>query len=216
MKEKLAFIVLLLLSTTIFVSAQEMRKYEIGADVSYGISLANGNSNHYGITLFGGYKLTDHIVCGVGVNYGNFQNRLLYSGIEGVLIQTERYHSIRPCFYGKYVFAPFKKWSPYVGVKVGYGAFLNSQISFGVPVGYNYMNINPDDYAYLKDYDHSLGISGNIYSSIDLGGSRRIGERGSRISFGVSIEVQPIQFQYIERIESRTAFTVGPYIGFSF
>lgn len=198
------------------VSAQDVRKYEIGAEASYGISIAKSNSNHVGINLFGGYKPTDNITCGIGINYGNFQNRLLYSGIEGVFIQTDRYHSIRPYLYGKYHFTPFKKWSPYAGVKVGYGAFLNSKISFGIPVGYKYMNINPDDYAYLKDLDHSLGISGNIYSSLDLGVSRKIGEKGSRISFGVALELQPIKFHYLDKTESRTAFTVGPYIGFSF
>ena len=67
------------------LSAQEIRKFEIGADATYGISLKKLEANRYGFDLFGGYKVNDRFSAGAGVNYTSYMSRLLPSGIENVM-----------------------------------------------------------------------------------------------------------------------------------
>lgn len=216
MKTKITLVVFCFLSMITAVSAQEKRNYEIGINASYGFSLINSGFNHVGFDLYGGFKPTDHIAFGAGINYSLFQSHILPSGIEAVFVQTDNYHSIRPYIYGKFDFTPYKKWSPYAGVKIGYSAFLNSNYNFHLLAGYDFgTTVDPDDYAYLKDIDHSLNISGSLYSSLDLGISRKISQKGSKLSFGISLEIQPVNFHYFDRNESRTSITVGPFVGFS-
>ena len=218
MKRKITLIVLCLLSVAISVSAQEMRKYEIGADVSYGISLAKSNSNHVGVNVFGGYKPTEHITIGAGINYSCFQNRLLPYDNEFVFIQTEPYHSFRPYVYGRYDFLPSCKWIPFVGARVGYGFFSKSTFIFGVlpPSGSMYGEDDLSAYEYLKDLDHTLGVKGGVFCAMNFGISRKIGQKGSRITLGASLEIQPMTFKYVDKSEYRTGITIGPNIGFSF
>ena len=100
---------------------------------------------------------------------------------------------------------------------MGYGAFQNTEFSFHLLAGYDFgSTVNPDDYAYLKNLDHSLNISGSVYSSLDFGVSRKIGGKGSQVSLGLSLEIQPVTFHYLDKTESRTNVSIGPSIGFSF
>ena len=46
------------------LSAQEIRKFEIGVDATYGISLKKSEANRYGFDLFGGYKVNEHFSAG--------------------------------------------------------------------------------------------------------------------------------------------------------
>ena len=49
------------------LSAQEIRKFEIGVDAAYGISLKKSEANRYGFDLFGGYKVNEHFSAGESV-----------------------------------------------------------------------------------------------------------------------------------------------------
>lgn len=217
MVRKYLILISLLLSLVVSSSAREKRKYEVGVSVSYGVRVSNNHDNHFGADFFGGYKPTEHIVVGAGLNYAYFRGCLLPSGIQYVSVQTDRYHAFRPFVYGKYDFTPSKNWSPYVGLKIGYGAFLKSKYSFNLLAGYDSgTTVNPEDYAYLRDMEHTLSISGNVYSSLDLGISRDIGKNGSKVSAGVSIEMQPLRYHYFDKTEAKTGVSIGPYIGFSF
>ena len=84
------------------LSAQKIRKYEIGAGASYGFKVDKIKANNYGFELFGGYKINDHFSAGVGLNYLNFNGRMdLPSGIENDSIWTENYSAYRPFVYGR-------------------------------------------------------------------------------------------------------------------
>lgn len=195
------------------LAAQESRSYEISISTSYGLSLGQrGVSNNYGIDLSGGYKVNDHLSAGAGIGHVSYQSRLLPSGIEEVVVQTEPYHAFRPYLYGRYDFLPNRKWTPYVGARVGYAFFSRTQLSFGVM----YRAVDPSDYEYLRDLDHTLNVKGNVYGSIDLGASAHLGKKGSRLSFGITLNCQPVRFDYYQHSERRTNLTAGPRIGFTF
>lgn len=197
------------------LSAQEIRKLEIGADATYGVSLKKSEANRYGFDLFGGYKVNGRFSAGAGVNYTSYMSRLLPSGIENVIVQTKQYHAVRPYLYARYDFLPDRKWTPFVGVRLGYAFFSDSSLDYVVLPSY-LDPIDPAAYAYLRDLDHSLGIKGGIFGSIDLGVSRHIGTKGAKLSFGVSLDYQPVTFDYYKHSEKRTNLTVGPRIGMSF
>lgn len=198
------------------LAAQESRKYEIGVSTSYGLSLGQrGVSNNYGFDLSGGYKVNDHFSAGAGIGYVNYQSRLLPSGIERVVVQTEPYHAFRPYLYGRYDFLPDRKWTPFVGARMGYAFFSRTQMSFGL-VYYDDGTVHPSDYEYLRDLDHTLNVKGSVYGAIDLGASLHLGKKGSKLSFGVSLDYQGVQFDYYRHSERRTNLTTGPRIGFTF
>ena len=194
------------------LSAQEIRKFEIGADATYGISLKKSEANRYGFDLFGGYKVNEHFSAGAGVNYTSYMSRLLPSGMENVFVQTNPYHAVRPFVYARYDFLPDRKWTPFVGARLGYAFFSGSSLNYVVLPSY-FDPIDPLAYAYLQDLDHSLGIKGGFFGSIDLGVSRHIGTKGAKLSFGVSLDYQPVTFNYYKHSEKRTNLTVGPKIG---
>ena len=197
------------------LSAQEIRKFEIGADASYGISLKKLEANRYGFDLFGGYKVNEHFSAGAGVNYTGYMSRLLPSGIENVIVQTKQYHAVRPFVYARYDFLPDRKWTPFVGARLGYAFFSDSSLNYGVLYGGD-GTIDASDYEYLRDLDHTLDVKGGVFGSIDLGVSRHIGTKGAKLSFGVSLDYQPVTFDYYKHSEKRTNLTVGPKIGMSF
>ena len=197
------------------LSAQEIRKFEIGADATYGISLKKSEANRYGFDLFGGYKVNDRFSAGAGVNYTSYMSRLLPSGIENVIVQTKPYHAVRPFVYARYDFLPDRKWTPFVGARLGYAFFSDSSLNYGVLYGGD-GTIDASDYEYLRDLDHTLDVKGGVFGSIDLGVSRHIGTKGAKLSFGVSLDYQPVTFDYYKHSEKRTNLTVGPKIGMSF
>ena len=194
------------------LSAQEIRKLEIGADATYGISLKKSEANRYGFDLFGGYKVNDRFSAGAGVNYTSYMSRLLPSGIENVIVQTKPYHAVRPFVYARYDFLPDRKWTPFVGARLGYAFFSDSSLNYGVLYGGD-GTIDASDYEYLRDLDHTLDVKGGVFGSIDLGVSRYIGTKGTKLSFGVSLDYQPVTFNYYQHSEKRTNLTVGPKIG---
>ena len=197
------------------LSAQEIRKFEIGADATYGISLKKSEANRYEFDLFGGYKVNDRFSAGAGVNYTSYMSRLLPSGIENVIVQTKQYHAVRPYLYARHDFLPDRKWTPFVGARLGYAFFSDSSLNYGVLYGGDGA-IDASDYEYLRDLDHTLDVKGGVFGSIDLGVSRHIGTKGAKLSFGVSLDYQPVTFDYYKHSEKRTNLTVGPKIGMSF
>lgn len=194
------------------LSAQEIRKFEIGVDATYGISLKKSEANRYGFDLFGGYKVNEHFSAGAGVNYTSYMSRLLPSGMENVIVQTKQYHAVRPYLYVRYDFLPDRKWTPFVGARLGYAFFNSSSLNYGVLYGGD-GTIDASDYEYLRDLDHTLDVKGGVFGSIDLGVSRHIGTKGAKLSFGVSLDYQPVTFNYYKHSEKRTNLTVGPKIG---
>ncbi len=194
------------------LSAQEIRKFEIGVDASYGISLKKSEANRYGFDLFGGYKVNEHFSAGAGVNYTSYMSRLLPSGMENIIVQTKPYHAVRPFVYARYDFLPDRKWTPFVGARLGYAFFSDSSLNYGVLYGGD-GTIDASDYEYLRDLDHTLDVKGGVFGSIDLGVSRHIGTKGAKLSFGVSLDYQPVTFNYYKHSEKRTNLTVGPKIG---
>ena len=99
-----------------------------------------------------------------------------------------------------------------------YVAADGTQTTGGVPSfsGYTGGTFNPADYEYLRALDHSLGIKGNVYGSIDLGFARYMGTKGSKLSLGVSLDLQPVKFEYNGTSKDKFHYSVGPKAGFSF
>lgn len=205
------------------VVAQEVRKYEFGASAAYGIGLGKETPNNARFELSAGYKINEHVSAGVGFGYRYSGGYSLPSGIENVFITTKQNHAFRPFLYGRYDFLPEKKWTPFTGAKIGYAFFANSTVNYNInPLALNpeggimYGEVDVSEYEYLKDLDQTLAIKNRLFGAVDLGVSRKIGRNGGSVSLGVSLEIQPMQFHYLDKTESRTGVTIGPLIGFSF
>ena len=84
------------------------------------------------------------------------------------------------------------------------------------PSGSGYDPIDMSKYAYLTDLDHTLGVKGSVFGTIDLGVSRHIGTKGGKISFGVFLDFQPVKFTYYKNEQKRINTTIGPKIGVTF
>lgn len=201
-------------------NAQEDRKFELGAGGTFGFSLKKGHPNSYGFDLFGGYKFNPHFTAGIGVNYINYFDRVdLPSGDPNLYIQTGQYHAFRPYLYTRYDFLPDKKWSPFLGAKLGYAFFsdthyLNRLIVSGY--GLYYGNV-PAEYEHiLTDPAQTLGVRNSVFGTIDVGVSRRIGNHGGKLSLGVSLDLQPVQFKYNNSEQKKFAPTIGPSLKTSF
>lgn len=225
MKKVLLLLTVALLPLSLF--AQEQRKYEIGAEASFGFSAQNGfnaknKSNHYSFDVFGGYKFNDSFSVGLGLIYSKFKGREdLPIHFENVFITTDPYSGFRPYVYGRYDFLPNKRWTPYVGAKLGYAFFKKSQIQYNVfpfedGYGFYYGDVDLSEFEYLKDLDHTLGIKGGVFGVLDLGAAVHIGNKGSKLSLGVVMDLQPVKFQYNNTTDKKLNFTIGPKIGFSF
>ena len=99
------------------LNAQEIKKYEIGADASFGFGKRNQDNNNFNFSVFGGYKVSNALSVGAGLNYARFQGRWdVSSGIENVYIITNPYQAFRPFVYAHYDFLPNFRWTPYVDV----------------------------------------------------------------------------------------------------
>ena len=201
-------------------NAQEERKFELGAGGSFGFSLKKGLPNSYGFDLFGGYKFNPHFTAGIGVNYINYFGRVdLPSGDPNLYIETGQYHAFRPYLYTRYDFLPEKKWSTYIGARLGYAFFSDThylyrwgQFSYGLQYG-----TVPAEYEHiLTDPAQTLDVRNGIFGTIDLGVSRRIGNRGNKLSLGVSLDLQPVKFNYDNSTQKKFAPAVGPSIKLSF
>ena len=201
--------------------AQGQRKFEVGASGTFGFSMGKTWSNNYGFDFFGGYKFSNNLSAGLGVNYINYFGRQdLPSGDANICVDTKQYHAFRPYVYARYDFLPEKKWTPFVGARMGIALFSDSQLVYRyrgrVESGLQYGNI-PPEYAYLlTDSAHPLGVKNNVFAALDLGASLHVGKKGSKFSFGVSADLQPVKFEYGNQSASKTNFTIGPKVGFTF
>ena len=208
------------------LNAQEIRKFEIGADGSFGFGDKNQQRNNYSFSVFGGYKVNNSFSVGAGLNYTKYQYRWdLPSGIDDVYIITNPYQAFRPFVYAHYDFMPNSRWTPYVDARLGYAFFSNSQISYGVnPLALTYQDtgglmygVDTSEFEYLRDLDHNLGIKGNVYASFSAGTSLHLGKKGGKLNFGVSLELQPVTFSYYNHPQqTKVNITVGPKIGYTF
>ena len=95
--------------------------------------------------------------------------------------------------------------------------FRNTSLHYTVlATGTAYDPIDMSAYEYLRDLDHTLGVKGNVFGTIDLGVSRHIGTKGGKISFGVFLDFQPVKFTYYKNEQKRINTTIGPKIGVTF
>ena len=227
MKKRFIMIITMCLVLLQSLTAQEVRKYEIGADASFGFGDKNQQRNNYSFSVFGGYKVNNSFSVGAGLNYTKYQYRQdLPSGIDDVYIITDPYQAFRPFVYAHYDFLPNSRWTPYVDAKLGYAFFSNSQIAYGVnpfaltgPEGGTMYGLDTSEFNYLKDLDHSLGIKGNVYTSIGVGASLHLGKekKGGKLNFGVSMDLQPVKFSYYNHPDQKKVnFTIGPKLGYTF
>ena len=209
------------------LNAQETRKYEIGADASFGFRKKSQENNNYSFSAFGGYKLNNSLSVGAGLNYTKYQSRSdVPSGIDDVYIIIQPYQAFRPFVYAHYDFLPNFKWTPYVDARLGYAFFSNSSISYGVnpfaltgPDGGIMYGLDTSEFEYLRDLDHSLGVKGNVYTSIGVGASVHLGKnkKGGKLNLGVSMDLQPVSFSYYNHPqEKKVNFSIGPKIGYTF
>lgn len=209
------------------LNAQEIKKYEIGADASFGFGKRNQDNNNYNFSVFGGYKVSNALSVGAGLNYARFQGRWdVPSGIENIYVITNPYQAFRPFVYAHYDFLPNFRWTPYVDARLGYAFFSNSSISYGVnpfalagPEGGIMYGLDTSEYEYLRDLDHSLAVKGNVYTSIGVGASLHLGKKknGGKLNLGVSMDLQPVSFSYYNHPqEKKVNFSIGPKIGYTF
>lgn len=207
------------------LNAQEIRKFEIGADAAFGYGDKNQQRNNYSFSVLGGYKINNSFSVGAGLNYTKFQSRWdLPSGIDDVYIITNSYQAFRPFVYARYDFLPKSKWTPYVDARLGYAFFSNSSISYGVnpfaltgPEGGLLYGLDTSEFEYLRDLDHSLGIKGNVYASFGGGASLHLGKKGGKLNIGFTMEIQPVHFNYYNHPhQNKVNITVGPKLGYTF
>lgn len=88
-----------------------------------------------------------------------------------------------------------------------------------LPEGGIMYGLDTSEYEYLRDLDHSLGVKGNVYTSIGVGASLHLGKekKGGKLSFGVSMDLQPVKFSYYNHPqEKKVNFSIGPKIGYTF
>lgn len=223
MKKRIIMIITMCLLILQSLMAQEVRKFEFGASTTYGIGIGKETPNNAQFELSAGYKINEHISTGVGFGYRYSGGIFLSSSLENVFITTKQNHAFRPFLYGRYVFLPEKKWTPSVGAKIGYAFFANSTVNYNInplalyPEGaIMYGDVDVSEYEYLKDLDHTLAIKSRLFGTIDFGVSRKIGKNGNSLSLGVSMEIQPMTFHYLDKTESRIGITIGPSMSFSF
>ncbi len=212
--KKITLLLAIILCMSPSLLAQGTRPYEMGAKASYRIAIGRERANNYDIDFFGGYKLSKHISAGAGIQYVTYGGAVLPGGIERIYVKTHDYRGFRPYVYGRYDILPSHKWMPFVAARLGYGIFAKSQLTYGVVFGYD--NGGKEDFEYLKDLDHTLGVRGHVFASIDVGYSLHAGKKGSKFSFGFSIDMQPVRFEYNNHRENRTRFSFGPAVGFTF
>ena len=201
-------------------NAQEDRKFELGAGGSFGFSLKQGQPNSYGFDLFGGYKFNPHFTAGLGVNYINYFGRVdLPSGDPNLYLQTGQYHAFRPYLYFRYDFLPDRKWSPFIGARLGYAFFSDTHYLYRWGVasyGLNYGTVPAEYQHILTDPPQTLGVSNGFFGTIDLGVYRRIGNHGGKLSLGVSLDLQPVKFKYDDTEQKKFAPAIGPYLKMAF
>ena len=220
MMKKIVLLVAACIALLPSLPAQEIRKYEAGAQVSYGLGLGKTKDNHYGFDVHGGYKANDHWAVGAGLDFVNTLGRMdLPSGVENVYIVTDSYRAFRPYVYARYDVLPDRKWTPFAHARLGYAFFRNSTLQYGVFPSWSYGDYGTVDlsgYAYLKDLDHTLGVRGGVFGAIDLGVSLHVGSKGSKVNFGICLDCQPVRFEYNQSAQRRTNLTAGPKIGFTY
>lgn len=198
-------------------SGQE-RRFEVGASVGIGEEFIDNKPSwsNYNAEVFGGYKINSHFVAGAGVGYAMYGGTYLDSGIEdNVSVAIPDYSGIRPFIYARYDFLPDKKWSPFVGVRLGYGFFQDSKFqfsvwSYGAGFGQDYSK-----YEYLRDLDQTLGVNGGLYPSIDIGVSRNLSS-GSKITLALSFDCQYVNFKYLDKSSGVSNPSAGLKVGFIF
>lgn len=217
MKKKFTLSVICCLIVTLSAFGQEYQKYELGLDATLGFSMKSHQSGHYGVDIWAGIKTSKALSVGAGINYSSsFGKTYLPSGFEYVFIQTGKYHTFTPFVLCKYVLLPSNKWNPYFEARIGYGFPGNSDFSFHVLTGYDFdADIEKQDYSYLEHLDHTLQIKGGIYAAINIGISRNMGVKDSKVSFGIRLDLQPVEFCYLNKTEHLMGITLGPYIGIS-
>jgi len=229
-KNKMKKLLILWLGALLLIpslNAQEIRKFEIGVDGSLGFASNSRQNNNHSLSVFGGYKATNSLSFGAGLNYSRFQSRWdLPCDLEDVYVLTNPYLAFRPFAYVHYDFLPNSKWTPYVDARVGYAFFSKSSISYCInpfaltgPEGGIMYGLDTSEFEYLRDLDHSLGVKGNVYSSIGVGASLHLGKnrKGGKLNFGVSMDLQPVQFSYYQHPqEKKFNFSVGPRLGYTF
>lgn len=221
MKKHLLLFVVVSLCFAQGLNAQGHRKYEVGVSGSWGFSMGKTWSNNYAFDLYGGYKFNGHFSAGLGIGYINYFGRKdLPSGDANIYVDTKQYHAFRPFVYARYDFLPEKKWTPYVSARVGGAFFSVSQLMYRyqgkVESGMMYGGI-PAEYEYLlTDSAHPLTVKNNVFAGLDAGASLHVGDKGSKFSFGISADFQPVKFEYGSNSASRINFTIGPKVGFTF
>lgn len=204
------------------LSAQEVKRIEMGMSTSYGLSLGKAHTNNYGFDVFGGLKLKECFSIGAGMYYTKYQKRAdMPSGIESVYIITQAYQAFRPFLYANYIFSPSERWASYICLRIGPCFSPDSEIAYSVNplevgTGFSYDPVDLSDFEYLKALDHSLGIRGGLFTSLNLGVSRKLGDKSSRVFVGLSWEFQPFTFEYNESRIEKLNSSIGPRIGIIF
>ena len=212
--KKITLLLAIILCVSPSLFAQGTRPYEMGAKASFRIAIGRERANTYNIDLFGGYKFNRHISAGAGIQYVASGGAVLPGGIERVYVATNDYRGFRPYVYGRYDLLPARKWTPFVAARLGYGIFAKSKLNYGVVFGFE--PYDESEFEYLKDLDHTLRVRGNVFASIDVGYSLHVGKKGSKFSFGFTLDMQPVEFAYNNHSEKRTRFSFGPTVGFTF
>lgn len=147
--------------------AQEPRRFEYAAGPILGVGFGMDNAFSVGVGGLGGYKFNKYFSSGLGIDFMScFGRPGLYYTYTGIPVGAAHYHAIRPYIYCRYDILPDEEWSPYVGARLGYV-------------------LVPD-----AGFQHKVGM----YGALDLGVMHRTDDRGRKLSFGISIESQYLQY----------------------
>lgn len=213
-KKIILFVSVLFLIPGTVQGQHQLRRLEVMAEVSGGKAFSAHGVSHYQFELAGGYRVTDNLSFGMGVNRVTFLNRAdLPSGIDDLIIQTGRQVAWRPHLYGKYSFLPDRSFSPVVRTRLGYGFYRDGFITYGRKVENGQTGLPWNEYDVPNQ---NLTLKGGIFSSFEAGVSAQIGKKGMNIYLTVSCDLQPTTYYYLSRQEKRNNVVLGLHVGIGF
>lgn len=205
---KFICIFFILTSLSLGIKAQSLENIEF--QIEAGGGKGTNKVTNYHFNLSSGYIVTDKISTGIGIGYLNNNNRTdLKSGIKDGRIETGNHDAWRPFLYGKYNFLPDNKISPFVSVKLGYSFFSNQKFNY-------VLNKGEDPFGSSELPDQNLELKGGVYTTIDVGLYRSVGQRGTKLYVSLSYDLQPLTYKYLTQNVKENISSFGANIGIIF
>lgn len=202
------FVILFSLSTGVKAQLSDKVEFQLGA----GGAKASHSVTNYHFNISSGYVINERISTGTGIGYYIYfdQRTDLRSGIKDGKIEPGNHNAWRPFLYGKYNILPEKRITPFVSLRLGYAFFSNHKFNYT-------FDKNEDPFNGSQELpDQNLDLKGGVYTTIDLGVFRRIGQKGTKFYGSLSYDLQPLTYKYLSQNITKNISSFGTNIGIVF